>query len=312
MARTSRLVSRPYLTIIGIVLILALCSVMYVLRETSPYYTLHDSAFDGAVVNGVTSLTRKKIDFSKQDARIVIIPHHLVAHTTIAEGVARIAHRYPDTRRIVVISPDHFRRCATFACTSYGAFGTFFGDVSIDAHVVKQLVRSSLVATSELFHKEHGIYTIVPFVRHYIPRATVVPIVISVDESRHSDERIAFAALMESLLKDPNTAIIFSTDFSHYLPLPDAELMDLDTKTALCARRLEYIRRLRNPAQSDCPLCLWLATTLAAGQNTPHPHFFAHTNSATLLSDTQVPETTSHFGIVYDSTRDTRACTEGY
>lgn len=310
MARTSRLVSRPYLTVIGVIIALSACVVVYVLRQTSPYYIVHDSAFDGAVVNGVTSLARKHTDFSKQDARIIVVPHHLVAHTAIAEGVARIATRYPDTRRVIVISPDHFKRCATFACTSYGTFGTFFGDIPIDGHAIRQLVRNSLFTTSELFHKEHGVYTIVPFVRHYLPRASVVPIVISVDEPRHSEERIAFAAVMESLLKDPNTVVIFSTDFSHYLPLPDAELMDLDTKTALCAQRLEYIRRLRNPAQSDCPLCLWLATTLAAGQKTPHPYFFAHSNSAVLLNDTRVPETTSHFGIVYGSKRDSASCHE--
>ncbi len=310
MARTSRLVSSAYLAVIGIALAFGAACVMYMLRPPSPYYVVHDAAFDGAVVDGITSLAREQETLSGQQARVSIVPHHLIAHRTIAEGVARIAVRHPETRRVVIVSPDHFKRCAAFACTSFGTFGTFFGDARIDGGAVRQLLRSHVFAASELFHKEHGIYTIVPFVRHYIPEATIVPIVISVDEPRDSAIRIELATLLEALLADTQTVVIFSTDFSHYLQLADAELMDLDTKTALCAQRLEYLRRLRNPQQSDCPLCLWLATTLAAGIDTPYPYFFAHTNSAVLLRDLKAAETTSHFGIVYDTIRDRVTCTE--
>lgn len=309
MATASRLVSRPYLAVIGVTCLFALVGALYFLDRAHPYYVVHDTSFDGAIVNGITSLSREGARLEKH-GRIAIVPHHLVAHTVIAEGVARIALHGQDIRRVVVISPDHFKRCPQFACTSQGRFGTFFGDLQIDSRTVKMLLRSPLFTSSELFHKEHGIYTIIPFVRHYLPHASVVPIVVSVDEPRDSEMRITFAEQVEALMEDQHTAILFSTDFSHYLPLSDAEMMDLDTQTALCARRLEYIRRLRNPQQSDCPMCLWLATTLAAGQGTPHPQFYAHTNSAILLNERQVPETTSHFGVVYGINRDARSCTE--
>lgn len=312
MAKTSRLVSTTHITIVGGLCVLGVVS-LFVLRYTSsPYYTIHDAALDGAVVSGITSLERSSRPLDTHKGRIVVVPHHLVAHEVIAEGIARIAKTQPQARRFIVLSPDHYKRCPEFACTSYGSFGTFFGDIPIDAPSVQRLLTSGVFAQSDLFSKEHGIYSVVPFIRHYVPEASVIPVVVSIDESKLSAQRIALASILESLLLDTRTVLVLSTDFSHYLPLLDAQMMDLDTQTALCARRLEYIKRLRNPQQSDCPTCLWLATTLAAGHETPHPYFFAHTNSATLLNDSTVKETTSHFGIMYTPERDSASCRESF
>jgi AmmeMemoRadiSam system protein B len=310
MAKTTRLVSTTHLTIVGGLCALAAVSVFVLRAASSPYYNINDAALDGAVVNGITSLERSSRTLDTPKSRIVVVPHHLVAHEVIAEGIARIAKTQPHARRFIVLSPDHYKRCPEFACTSYGSFETFFGDIPIDAPSVQRLLTSGVFAQSDLFSKEHGVYSIVPFIRHYVPEARIIPVVVSIDESAQSAKRIALASILESLLLDTRVVLVLSTDFSHYLPLLDAQMMDLDTQTALCARRLEYIKRFRNPEQSDCPTCLWLATTLAAGHETPHPYFFAHTNSATLLNEPSVAETTSHFGIIYAPEPDTVSCRE--
>lgn len=308
MARTSRMVSN---TACAVAILFAALALYFVLGTKHYYhYPATDDALDGAVVSGITKVTKRSDAFTLPPARIVIVPHHLVAAETIAEGVARIHQTDSVVKTVLILSPDHFGKCTTLACTSRGSFKTFFGGVEIDDTAVSALLGSDLFSESQLFRKEHGVFSIVPFVKHYLPEARVVPIVVSVKGTEWSEQRVALAELLEQLLQDEHTALIVSTDFSHYLGLAQAELRDVDTRKVLCSRVLSRIRALDNPSQSDCPLCVWVATTLGASKGTPHPYIFAHTNSATLLRDVTAQETTSHFGVIYSATADKKSCPE--
>lgn len=309
MATPSRLVSRTarQISILGFCIVLCLGAVLlFVNRTESHRYSARNEALDGAVVDGITKATRSATKVSNA-SRIVIVPHHLVASEAIARGIGVLA-RTSDVERVVLISPDHYGKCPTVACTTYGSFETFFGTVDIDSHSVQMLGRQKLFERSSLFANEHGIYSIVPFIKHYLPNAKVIPIVVSVKGTESADVRIELARVLAEFLDDPRTVLVTSTDFSHYLPFEESELMDIDTQSALCAGRLEYIRHLKNSEQSDCPLCLWLTTTLSASIGTQYPTIFWHSNSAELLKDLTVSETTSHFGISYSAEESLTSC----
>jgi predicted class III extradiol MEMO1 family dioxygenase len=58
----------------------------------------------------------------------ITVPHHLVAADLIARGFrCASAGTY---ERIILLSPDHFRRSRLPFATSRGAFETVFGDVA--------------------------------------------------------------------------------------------------------------------------------------------------------------------------------------
>lgn len=313
MATTSRLVPRASWRI-AILGLCALCCIfaiaLVIYRIEFPRYVIRDEALDGAVVDGVAKAERSPL---RADVipRVVVVPHHLVASEAIARGVALIAQN-SEIQKVVVISPDHFAKCAAVACTTFGSFDTFFGDIEVDRRTVRSLSNNALFAQSSLFQNEHGVYSIVPFIKHYLPSATVVPVVVSVASTEGGEARIELAHIFTEMLKDEKTALVISTDFSHYLPYAEAELMDFDTQSVLCQGRLEYIRALKNPEQSDCPLCLWIATTVATSHEARHPTTFWRSNSAKLLRDLSAQETTSHFGIYYSNTPSAVSCTEEF
>jgi poly-gamma-glutamate synthesis protein (capsule biosynthesis protein) len=260
-------------------------------------YAANDEALNLVVVGGIVAADRDPTPVG--GVRAAVVPHHAVAAKSIALGVKTVASSSPTI--VVVISPDHFGRCPTMLCTTKGSFTTFFGDALIDDDIVADLEKSALVQPSQLFIWEHGIYTIVPFIKHYLPDAKIVPIVVS-QKSRGSVEiRDEILALLEPLLKQNGVALVISSDFSHYLPLSETQEEDRKTQASFCSANSEELLHLENPSQSDCPLCLWVLEQEAERLSFWNPVLLAHTNSAELLHDGSAKEITSHFAFALSS-----------
>jgi len=228
--------------------------------------------------------------------RGVIVPHHLTASATIASGIRMLEHQ--GFKRIILLSPDHFNRCPTMLCTADAVFQTQFGDIRPATETLEILRASSLVTEEpNLFAREHGISAVAPFIAHYQPGIFVTPLVLS--------RRLPWRAEKDALLDlfaqatDEDTMLIVSSDFSHYLPLAAADEMDELTAEALFAKDLDGIASLQTPAQSDCPGCLWIMAALADEGGFYNPSVVMHTNSARILGDEKIAETTSHFSMVW-------------
>jgi poly-gamma-glutamate synthesis protein (capsule biosynthesis protein) len=149
----------------------------------------------------------------------------------------------------------------------------------------------------ELFEQEHGITAVLPFIAHFLPNTPVIPLVITQKLPWH-DHAQELRQLIRSLM-DEDTVLVISSDFSHYLPLDEADAQDELTAQALFSNDLDTIAALKNPSQSDCPGCLWLAVAIANDLHAFTPSTLLHTNSARLLNDPTVRETTSHFAIAF-------------
>ncbi len=226
----------------------------------------------------------------------VVIPHHLASPEAIALGIRALAHDPP--ARIVLLSPDHFGACPTLLCATQRPFHTLLGPVPTDDAAVTSLLRSPLVSEqSTLYAREHGIGAVLPFAAHLLPATPVVPLVLSLQGWRGERENLR-ALLHEALGADGALAV--SSDFSHYLPLAEADAMDARTIDTLLRGDLDAVAALENPAQSDCPACLWLLTSLAQERGWGSGTVLLHTNAARLLGAPDAPETTSHFTILWE------------
>lgn len=282
--------------LVSIGLVVALGLLAYTQRDATvenPAYSATDDAIDLAVVGGITAADRSLPQGSTAAVKAVVVPHHLVASRSIALGIKSLASSTP--RLIVVISPDHYNRCPKLLCTTRGSYKSFFGNTDISQAAVTQLEKSDLVAESGLFSKEHGIYAVVPFIKHYIPDAQILPIAVSQKGRGSEQDRAKIIELLKPFLSRKDAALVISSDFSHYLPLAESNQMDAKTQNSFCSGNSGEILNLQNPSQSDCPLCLWILEQEAQELGFWNPDLVAHTNSADLLHDTSAKETTSHF-----------------
>ena len=174
------------------------------------------------------------------------VPHHLLAADLIASACALASAQV--YRRIIILSPDHFSRSRTPFAVSIRNFQTVMGEVEIDADSVARLRENPLVSASNLFSHEHGVRALLPFVAHYFPRARIVAVAI------HRDSQPAqWDSLAETLapLLTPDTLLVQSTDFSHYLPWHQARQFDQETLRVLSAGDPGGVASLTQPQHLD-------------------------------------------------------------
>jgi AmmeMemoRadiSam system protein B len=226
----------------------------------------------------------------------VTVPHHLVAADLIA-----LAFRMVDASRIdkvVLLSPDHFKRSKLAFATSRRAFETVFGRIDASEEDVALLLQSrSLVEESDLFENEHGIGAILPFIRHYVPAARIVPLAVSIASSK--DDWDALAAILQRI-SGPQTLVVQSTDFSHYLPLQEAVQRDQEVLHVLAAGAIDSVARLRQPSHLDSRGSQYLQMRLQRDVFGARPIVMLNSNSQA-YSDQPVAKTTSYVVQLYEA-----------
>lgn len=152
------------------------------------------------------------------DGRIVagVVNHHFLAADLLARFFVSSKKTSPETERIIIISPDHFRRGHAPVSTQSRPYSAPDGLLEVDASLVATLISEGLASSesSSLFETEHGIGTLVPFIKRAFPKARIVPLAIDgfIDRrlARDLGRRLA-------LLTDELTVVIVSSDMSHYL-----------------------------------------------------------------------------------------------
>lgn len=222
----------------------------------------------------------------------VTVPHHLLADRLVALGLkAASGFRY---KRVVILSPDHFRRSAKpFATTAHG-FRTVLGRVGADTEAVGRLLAASdLVEDSCLFDRDHGVRALLPFVRHYFPEALVVPVAISIKTQRADWDALA-AALAP--LVDDDTLVLESTDFSHYLPQHAARLRDQQTLNVIASGSLDRLSGLEQPAHLDSLGALYVQMRLQQDVYGAAPLVIANDNAQQY--DAKPSESTTSYMVI--------------
>jgi len=223
----------------------------------------------------------------------ITVPHHLEAAHLIAGGIRVAAGHSP--RRIVLLFPDHFNRAGGGFATTGRGFDTLFGPVPPDAVGVAHLRRAG-IPESCLFGADHGIGAILPFLAHLLPGVPVVPVALSIRSGKADWDRLAEAL---APLVGPDTLIVQSTDFSHYLPHHEARLRDQQVLNILSARNEAALLRLTQPDHVDSLAALYLTLRLTGGRAVPI--VLANQNQQEFTA-TPMAETTSYMVIAFAPT----------
>ncbi len=222
------------------------------------------------------------------------VPHHMLAAHIIARGFKLAdGHRY---RRIIVLFPDHFKVSEAMFATTRRGFATLNGVVPVDHDAVETLLKEDGLAEENcLFSSDHGLQAMLPFIARHFPATPIVPIAVSIKSERADWEHMAD---LLAGLAGPDTLVLQSTDFSHYLPHHEARLADQQTLNILAARDFTALAGLVQPDHVDSLGALYIQMKVQDAVFGAAPLVFANENSQQ-YSDRFTNETTSYVGMVF-------------
>ena len=161
----------------------------------------------------------------------VIVPHagYRYSGPIAATAYRQLALRRASVRRVLALGPDHFTGLHAMALPSWSAFATPLGEVPVDGEGHALAAGLPDVVISDAAHlREHALEVQLPFLqRVFAPETTLIPVLVGqVAASR-------VARLIELLWRDDSTAVVLSTDLSHYSDQRTARRLDQRTADAI-------------------------------------------------------------------------------
>jgi len=249
------------------------------------------------IITGYEPLDEKDFSF----VRGGIIPHHNIANIFIADFyqmVAKISKDVNPYDLIIIISPNHYSIGPRFQIVGDDYY-TYDGIVESDMDLVSRLLYYDDMnrASREMIDNEHGQLVHMPYIEHYFPDTKVLSIVI---KELRDDEGITRAVEeIYSEVKDFNILFIASIDFSHYLSLESANEKDEFTRDYLTNNNTYTMMHLSND-YIDSPSTYKMFIEFLNRQNETKTLITNHSNSAIIMEDVRMTETTSYFQVIFD------------
>jgi hypothetical protein len=152
--------------------------------------------------------------------RAVIVPHAGYVYSGFTANIALRLLANTNAKRIVVIGPSHRVYLKGTSISDFDTYHTPLGALYIDKSLVADLKERFDLDFIPEAHHEHSTEVQIPFVKTYTPEVSVVELVYG-DESPAN-----LAKVIEYLLEDPETAVVISTDLSHYYDIKKANALD--------------------------------------------------------------------------------------
>lgn len=226
-----------------------------------------------------------------------IVPHHTVAHKIIRNFYSNVSRRNAYDL-IIVISPNHSSKGPRFQVTTKD-FLTYDGVVTSEKDIARELIAEEFVteATDEVIKNEHGQLVQMNYIAHYFDSIPVLSLLIN--ETRDYEGIEALRDKIVNLVNEKNVLIIASVDFSHYLPLDEANKMDAVTRSILMANESRQLISKSNDYIDSPSSYAVLIEWLSARETTFTTKIIEHSNSALILQNKNLIETTSYFSVVY-------------
>ncbi len=165
------------------------------------------------------------------EVEAVVAPHagYRYSGPIAAHSFAALAERGP-VRRILLMGPAHTVPLRGIAAPAWNGFATPLGVVPVDTAAREAIAALPQVVIDNVPHmKEHSLEVELPFIQVLYPDVPVLPLVVG---ETTPDE---VAEVIETVT-DEDTAIVVSSDLSHYEPYEQARVHD-----AVTAKRIEAL-----------------------------------------------------------------------
>ena len=168
--------------------------------------------------------------------KALIAPHagYVYSGPIAASAYAQLGAFRGRIRRIVLLGPTHRVPVRGLAAPDAQRFATPLGDVEIDSGAVAMLGDLPQVVRNPLAHAaEHSLEVHLPFLQRLLGDFSLVP--LAVGEATAEE----VAEVLDRLWGGEETAIVVSSDLSHYLPYDTARRFDRDTVGRLLSLDVE-------------------------------------------------------------------------
>lgn len=174
-----------------------------------------------STVDAMLGKAEKSADAPTGYPKVIMAPH---AGYVYSGQIAANAHHLldPKTKRVLIIGPTHRVGIEGMALTGADIQRTPLGDIPTDPELTAILEAHPDVITAPVVHaQEHSIEVHLPFLqRHLEGPFTVVPLAVGRVDAKAVAEVIEVAAVR------PDTAVVVSSDMSHFLPKSRAKAVD--------------------------------------------------------------------------------------
>ena len=165
--------------------------------------------------------------------KAIIAPHagYVYSGPTAAHAYRSFEGRRERIRRVVLLGPAHRAYLQGMALPSVDAFSTPLGDVALDAEGIKQALELPGTQISDEAHAdEHSLEVHLPFQQTVLNDFVLIPIVVGICPAHEVQ------AVLEALWGGDETAIVVSSDLSHFHAYDEARAIDTSTTASIEAR----------------------------------------------------------------------------
>jgi MEMO1 family protein len=162
--------------------------------------------------------TLKRFDTLTGDA--VIVPHAGWFYSGFTANIAFRVLAKTNPKTVVVIGPSHRVGFQGVSIAQNQYYQTPLGDLAINTHLVDDLKLRFSIPYFAQAHQEHSTEVQMPFIKYYLPHTQVIELVYAYAEPSLIEPIIAYALTLS------DTAVVISTDLSHYYTLNEAQQLD--------------------------------------------------------------------------------------
>lgn len=224
-----------------------------------------------------------------------VVPHHLSTQEIIEDFFTYISSK-DEPKTIILLGPDHFESASILG----NSFITLnpetenFHGLKIDNSLIRSLSsKHNFIFNNSTLSLDHGITNLLPFIKDYFPNSKVIPFIIP--------QEISLAEVDEFIVSlnsrtPPETLLIGSVDFSHYLPSSVADFHDIKSARVLINLEKENFKEL----EVDSWQSLYIVRSFAKLRDKEFPKIIAHSNSSSFLENKELEDTTSYFSVVFE------------
>ncbi len=216
-----------------------------------------------------------------------VIPHHLTAGYIPATFFHYLSKQKPSV--VVVLGPNHLGSGGANAISTLRNWQTPFGMAKTETKIIGKLAAQGIVKIDEdVIKEEYSLCSIIPFIKKSLPDAQVLPIMLGYKTSEEKLDKI-IAELIKFLPSD--AVVVGSVDFSHYQTLAVADFHDEISRSVINNFDFERINNL----DVDSASSLYVVLKLMENFSTRRIGFEISDNSANILQDNSMLETTSYY-----------------
>lgn len=207
--------------------------------------------------------------------RAVIVPHAGYVYSAFTANIAFRLLKNSHAKRVVVIGPSHRVYLNGTSVAEYDSYETPLGNLPIDKNLADELIEKFGLHFQADAHSEHSTEVQMPFVKNYLPNASVVELVYG------NENPANLAKVINYLLKDEDTVVVISTDLSHYYDINKAKQLD-----TICLEAVVTLNQAE--LHQGCEACGIIgveAILLAAKENGLKPTLLDYRTSADASGD---------------------------